>query len=277
MSRFCMYCGRELNKSEQCDCAMSAAARAGKYTAQNPSGTSESKNQTRKEKSKAERKEKKEQKKRSKPYNSHSGNFFVNFKNLIVDFLKNPIYTVKNPGIAGKGETLVLTALLGITVSLVVFFSGSTMNRGILSFMSSIFGFKGSRGFADILNMFLNMFTFTVFSYIQFFVLTGIFYMIQRFILRLYTEFWDIARRFSICSIPVIITGIAGIFFAFFSMQTVIMLIAAALIFAVILSFEAVKSMWHGLLEDRAIYLASVGYFVYFLICSNLLLALINA
>ena len=60
-------------------------------------------------------------------------------------------------------------------------------------------------------------------------------------------------------------------------MRTVVMLVLAAAVLSVVLVYEILKSLWQGLLEDRLVYIMSFGYFVYFLVCVNLFIALANA
>lgn len=288
MSRFCMYCGRELAKEEKCNCAASVAARrrtqnAGHSgnadgNADNANVGNNAQNFKKEKKQKQKREWKRPNFSSAKKVNRYNdGSFFRNFAHLIKNFFKNPVYTVTNPGAAGKAESIVIVGILGVVVSLVFFFSTSNVNRGIFSILSRIIGFKGTKGFAQIGGMILNMLAFTAFSYIQFFALSGIFYLIQRYVLRLYTRFWDIAVCIAISTVPIAAVGIIGILVSFFSMHTVITMLCAAAVVTVVLMYEAIKQLWQPLSPDRLIYVMAIGCFVYFGICGNLFAALLNA
>lgn len=282
MSRFCMYCGRELAKEEKCNCAASSAARRRTQNADNNGGSAyNSEKGANTQNVKKEKKQKREWKKPNfggarKVNEFNNGNFFRGFINLIKEFFKNPVYTTTNPGAAGKAESIIIIGILGIVVSLAFFFSTSNISRSIFSITSRIIGFKGTQGFVQIGNMILNMLTFTAFSYIQFFVLSGIFYLIQKYVLRLYTRFWDIAVCFAISTIPIAAVGAVGILVSFFSMRTVIMMLCAAAAATVVLMYEAVKALWQPISPDRLIYVMAIGGFVYFSICGGLLEVLVN-
>ena len=281
MSRFCMYCGRELEKDEKCNCAGSVAARQRKRGNADANKTEQAASgKTKKEKAKKARKQlrKPQFNKNERVHKvNRNGNFFADLWSIIKEFLKNPVYTVTNPGVMGKAESIVLVGIMGVVFSLVVYFSKSNVSRGMLGVVSRMIGFKGTQGFVEIANMLLNILTFTAFAYVQYFIMLGIFYVIQRYILRAYTDFWDIARRFAMTTIPISVIGLVGIVIGFFSMRTVVMLVLAAAVLSVVLVYEILKSLWQGLLEDRLVYIMSFGYFVYFLVCVNLFIALANA
>lgn len=286
-----MYCGRELEKSEKCNCAGSVQARRNRDGQTTDSGNNRQQNDGtyKAEKVNYQKKEKKQKRdwkgfdfkskaQKARAVNSfNNGRFWLGFINLVKSFLKNPVYTALNPAYAGKYESILLVGIMGIVLSLVVFFSTGNISRNIFSMLSRVIGFKGTQGFAEIGNMILNMITVTAFSYIQFFILSGIFYLIQKYVLRLQTKFWDIAVRFAMSAIPMIFVGLIGIVISLFSMQTVLFMLAGTMIVSIAIMYEVFKDMWQPLMPDRIVYIMAGGYFVYFSLCFNLLMRLLRA
>ncbi|MCX7715027.1 MAG: hypothetical protein N2171_04800 [Clostridia bacterium] len=272
MSRFCMYCGKELTKDEQCNCVQSAKARAEKQQAQqfnqqNFKKPSEFKKRHNiKDILKAIKFKKNVNMKRVKNQKSS----LKEFGNLIMNFFKDPVYTVSNPGSAGALEAIILNVILGIVLSFIVFSSPNNINRSILNMLSKLISFGGTAAYVRIGNALLSIISITAFTLIQFFVLSMIFHFINRFIFKRYTDFWDIAVRLSLASLPVTAMGFIGLLFAFLSMNTVILMLFAGYIASVILSYEALRAQWRSVSPEKVLYIMTGGYFLYFSVCYSL-------
>ena len=155
--RSCIYCGRELEKGEVCDCPQSVAHRAGKQQS-----SAERKNETKTEDKKSDKKQEKTQANYSNPYKTETSyktgyagteskferakikhkarkaarkakatrtsninpkGFFGELGRYIVRFIKSPIDTISNPPHLGKAAIMTIAALQGVVLWLCMFLS----------------------------------------------------------------------------------------------------------------------------------------------------------
>ena len=153
--RSCIYCGRELEKGEVCDCPQSVAHRAGKQQS-----SAERKNETKTEDKKSDKKQEKTQANYSNPYKTETSyktgyagteskferakikhkarkaarkakatrtsninpkGFFGELGRYIVRFIKSPIDTISNPPHLGKAAIMTIAALQGVVWWLCMF------------------------------------------------------------------------------------------------------------------------------------------------------------
>ena len=160
----CIYCGRDLEKGEVCNCPQSAAYRAAKEkSSQTKSETKEShksynSNPYRTEnsyrtgyagrESKFERVKTRFHTKRAAKKSTRNGSvnpdgFVRGFLRYIADFIKSPVDKITNPGHIGKASIMAIAALQGAVLWLCVFF---VMRGGTVSpfkLLSSAMGLSG--------------------------------------------------------------------------------------------------------------------------------------
>jgi hypothetical protein len=259
-----MYCGKELKKDEKCDCRQSNIHRA---------NATDNNSSEKKKKSKTASKVKFKKVRDNRYFDKE--NIMSRMKSLIFSFLRDPVYTVSNPGNADRTESIILIALQGIVFSLITFFSYSGMKRSMLSILVNAVGLKGVGGFKNIGLLLLSMISVTIFNFILYFIITGIFYLESRYLFKSRAEFWDIAVRFAISTLPVTLIGLVGIVISLFSMTTVFTLLIAGMISAIILNYEGLNSVWN-FSPSRTMYIIASGYFIYLGIVYNLVVAVLS-
>lgn len=273
--RTCMYCGRDLKDGESCTCPQSVHAR---QSAQNTtdqqahassSWADSNTYRAEKEPTKKHKEKKHRFKQPNRTYTGQSRNFFKQFLSLAGSFFRSPVYTVSNPGNISNTLSIVLIALQGFILSIVAYLSVGNIGRGLFRIAANVIGIRGITGWRHIIDMLAVAVGGTILYTAGYFILSGIFYLIGRWLFKKSTSFWDIACRIAVCGIPMIGIGLFGIIFSLFSLPTLIILIVCGFIMEAILLYEALKGAWDDS-SDKAIYSTAAGLFLYLCIFYNI-------
>lgn len=294
--RSCIYCGRDLEAGEACNCPQSVAARAAKEKqaapgdhtqgyqsgtaasggaqAGNPYGNTYQTGYTKKQ-SKAKRgwnrmKAKMSARKKAGPRDTKG--FFSRLWQTIKQFVADPAYIVSNPpGTMRAGSVICFVALLGIVLSLAGYFLVTGLSRSIFAVSSSMLGFHGMAGYQRTLTMVLSALGGIVWIAALFFLLVGIFYLIDRLFLRQRKNFWEFSSRFALATLPVTVIGAIGIVLSFFSMYTLVMMLAAAAVISLVMVYEGLRTEWSMMSPGKVMYSMALGFFIFFVVCFNLM------
>lgn len=285
-----MYCGRELEKGEKCDCAQSKARR-GEYE--------EPKKEEAKQNTNTEKKTDTQQKNDySDPYRTKTSyktgyaggdNRFdgarerykakraakgnSNFKNVwqyIVRSLKSPIEAVTNPTHLGKISMLLISAAMGALLWLCVFFILRGGAVGPFKFIASAMGFGG--GYKLILSILAAAASGAVGGVVMFFLYTGIFYLINKFLMRLKTPYWDFCVRLVSAWVPFTVICLIGTVLSILSPYTLIALVLCGAAVTAVLTYEALKTEWYAFPPSKVVYSLLLGYFVFLTVMAHLLM-----
>lgn len=278
--RECIYCGRQLEKGEVCTCAMSAAKRREREeAAQNTQAdktTDKAREREQKKQAKREAKRERQAQKRAK-HNSYSGfgkaqsiNAIANAWRLFKDFIKSPVETVMNPGDMGKAEIFILVIIEGIIGGLCAFSIVTGASRGPFSFLGNILGFKGISGYSVLLGWLLSALSGSVSGIIIFFIYSGVFYLVNRWIFKQFTPYWDFVKRFAFVAIPISVVGIIGIVLGMFSQQTFMLLLLCGAVGTVVLTYELLRSVWYSKSAAKTMYIMVLCIFIFLLIIVNI-------
>lgn len=301
--RTCMYCGRELEKDEKCTCPQSKARRG-----ETDSGAGEEKEPEQKKEQKKQKKEqKKEQKKQkanpnySDPYRTNtsyrtgyaggdsgfggvneqyrakraaknrvSGGFWNNIWQYIVRSIRTPVEAVTNPTQLGKGAMLSIAAVMGALLWLCVFFILRGGAVGPFRLIASAMGFGG--GYTLILSILAAIVSGAVGGVVMFFLYTGIFYLINKFIMHMRTPYWDFCVRLVSAWVPFTVICLIGTALSLFSPYTLIALVLCGAAVTAVLTYEALKTEWCAFPPSRIVYSMLLGYFVFLSVMAHLLL-----
>lgn len=288
--RSCIYCGRELEKGEVCNCPQSVARRNAKNSAEENTQTNEkytnpyktetsyktgyAGKESRFERAKTRYKTKKAAKKTAakKASNINPKGFIRNLFSYIVTFLKSPTDKISNPGTLGKGTILMIAAIQGIVLWLCMFFILRGGSVGPFKLIASLMSFNGIEGYKLVSTILLIIISGAVSGIILFILYAGIFYLINRFIMRNSAAFWDFSIRLISAWIPFTVICAIG---AILSMLSPIMLLVFILCGAAsvcVLTYEALKIEWISQSPGKVIYTMMLGYFIFFNIVCHLLL-----
>lgn len=282
--RECIYCGRQLEKGEKCQCAMAVAKRrekegmnaAGAQGGTNGNDTAkQAKKQEKKkekEKARAEKARAKEQKKqrRENVYNtarsSINKGLFRNVWQLTKNFFKSPFETVMNPGLITKAEIFTIVIIEGIIAGLCIFSILTGTSRGSLRLLTSLMGFGGIAGYKLVMGWIASAISGAIAGCVVFVIYTGIFYFINKWIFRKFTPFWEFGKRLVFVGMPFTVIGTVGVLLGFFSQTTFAILLITGLVSVVILTYEVLRSMWISDSVSKVMYAMMLGYMVFLLI-----------
>lgn len=273
--RECIYCGRSLEKGEVCMCAMSVAKRKSKGQ-EDPKAKKEDIRAEKKAKKARERQAKREQREQFKKYQKERVNFdtkgiFSEFWRLLVSFVKSPVETVMNPGEMRKGVIILFAIIEGMIGGLSVYSITSGAGRGAFKFLGNIMGFGGVSGYGILKGWLLSAFSGAVTGVVMFFVYSGIFYIINRWIFKQFTPYWEFVKRFAFVAIPTSLIGILCVFLGLFSQITFLILMISGLVGAVLITYELLRSVWYSKSASVIIYTMMAGIFVFLTVLINLI------
>lgn len=286
--RECMYCGKQLEKGEVCSCAMSVAKRREREAAK------EAEPKTKKEEKEADRKKKEQERKQKKERReseraarqsaraSYARNaapganlldIFKNVWQLIKDFIRSPIETVMNPGRMGKPEIFILVAIEGLICGLCSFSIITGASRGPFSFLGNILGFRGMAGYSVLSGWAFSALSGAIGGIVIFFLYSGIFFLVNKFIFRGFISYWDFIRRFAFVAVPIGIVGIVGIVLGMFSQHMFLLLLLAGVAGTVVLTYELLRSVWHSQTPAKVMYVMLLCLFLFMMIITSLIRA----
>lgn len=259
--RSCIYCGRELEKGEVCDCPQSVAHRAGKQQS-----SADKKHETKNEEKKTENKQWKTQHNYSNPYKTETSyktgyagteskferakmkrkarkaakkarttrtstrsvnpkGFFGELGKYIMRFIKSPIDTISNPPHIGKASIMTIAALQGVVLWLCMFFILRGGGVGPLKILTSLMNFNGGAGYSLVLQILLCMLSGAMSGVVLFFLYSGIFWLINRFMMRLKTEYWEFSIRLASTWILFTVVCAIGVLLSMLSPVTLMILV----------------------------------------------------
>ena len=285
--RTCMYCGRELGEGEKCDCSASRARRGETFeqaqsSADNDSGVkAEQKTEKKTEKktrystgyaggdNRFERARDRYRAKRAAKKDSGDG-FFSEMWHYIVSAVKNPVDSVTNPRSLGKGAILLIAALAGAVMWLSVFFIARGGTVGPLRLLASAMGF--GEGWSLIAKILAAILSGAVAGVVVFFLYSGIFYLINRFVMRMKTPYWSFCERLTAAWIPFTVICLIGSLCGLFSAVTLTALLLCGAAVLAALTFEGLKTEWISYPPSKVLIAMMLGYFVFFVIMGHLII-----
>lgn len=285
--RECIYCGRQLEKGEVCNCAMSVAKRREKEQAKQAEsqGTKkDTKNEERarekkeKERDKQKRRNEKEQAREAKraarqarqyngtSYKAQAKTSLGEVWRIFKEFLRSPIETVINPGTMSVSVIMIFVIIEGMIGGLCTFSVISGASRGPVRLLGNLMGFSGVQGYNTVLGWIASACSGAVAGIVIFFIATGIFYFINKWVFKEFTPYWDFSRRFSLVAIPFTIIGAVGVLLGFFSQTTFAVLMIVGLVGTVVLTYEILRSAWYSKSAAKVMYAMLVGIFLFLMI-----------
>lgn len=255
-----MYCGSELKQGEICNCQGAAAHRARKQTSYKTGYAGKD--------SKFERARTRYKTKKAARKNAPDKDGFLRY---IKSALKSPADTVASPPHIGKAAMLIIAAVMGATLWLCIFFILRGESVRLTRLISGIMGFGGSDGLKMAVTIPVVAVVGAIGGIILFFVYMGIFWLINRFIMRLKTPFWEFSIRLVTAWIPFTVICILGAVISILSPVTIAVLLVCGGIVTAALTYEALKTEWISYPASKVLYGMLLGYFVLLTFISHLI------
>lgn len=283
--RSCMYCGRELETGEVCTCAQSAAHRARKsqdtksktqdnkenyrnpYRTQTTYTTGYSASESRFKRAQDKRRARRAAKKADYAKTGRK-NFFRDLGVYILEFMKSPIDKIARPPHIGKGAILSVAAVMGAVLWLCMLFIMRGGNAGPLKFIGSIIGFSGKTGYSYVSQVIACIVMGALSGIVIFLLYSGVFFLINRFIFKLQTPFWEFSIRLISAWIPFTVICAVGSLLSILSPLTLLTLLICGAASVAVLTYEALRTEWISRTAGKVVYAMMLGYFIFFtLVC----------
>ncbi|MGM9936148.1 MAG: cell envelope integrity protein TolA [Candidatus Ornithomonoglobus sp.] len=281
--RECIYCGKQLEKGEVCTCAMSVArrkekeARSAAEKAAEPKTKKEEKAEAREKQRQTKEREKnakrnerqrraEEKRANRSAYNAYKKNSFANVWRLFKDFVKSPVETVLNPGDMTKAEILLFAIIEGIIGGLCVYSVVTGASRGPLRLLGNLLGFKGVAGYGVLLGWIASALSGAIGGVLIFFIYSGVFYLVSKWIFKMFTPYWEFVKRFAFVAIPAAIIGAVGVILGIFSQTTFAVLLLCGVVGTIVLTYEILRSMWYSKSPAKTLYTMMLCIFIFLLI-----------
>lgn len=293
--RSCIYCGKELEKGEVCTCPQSLAHRqsnkkssdvnkeenkntnySNPYKTENSYKTGYSGTGSRFERAKIKRNARKATRQRSKTTQGHTRTFNAKgflgkLWNYIIRFIKSPIDTIANPPHLGKGSVLTLAALQGIVLWLCMFFILRGGGVGPIKLLASLMGI--GMGYNLIGKLILCMLSGAISGIVLFVLYSGIFWLINKFIMKLQSAYWEFSIRLVSAWIPFTVICTIGVLLSMLSSMTLLTMLLCGAVSVAVLTYEALRTEWISKSPSQVLYAMLLGYFVFFsVVCCLIIL-----
>ena len=274
-----MYCGRELAKGEKCTCPQSIMRRGGSaqsssetgksgadnnQNTQNTQNTQYTQNQGTSYKtgyagkdSPFERARNRYKAKRA----ARGAKPIVGTWRDIWSAVISPVETVTNPPNFGIAAMLIIAAVMGALLWLGAYFVLAGGGVGPFRLAAAMMGFGG--GYPLIARIGLTLLSGAVAGVIMFFVYTGIFYFIGRFIVRVRTPYWQFCVRLVTAWIPFTVICIIGALLSLLSPLTLAALILCGAAITAALTYVALKTEWYSVPPSKTLLSMLLGYFLF--------------
>lgn len=269
--RSCVYCGRELEKGEVCDCPQSVARRmknqnGAEENAKAEENTKDSEKTTYRTGYTGHRSrfDRAKERRRAKREAAGSDGSLNNLFAFVKEFIKAPVDKVINPPQIGKTMMLLIAAAQGAVAWLGMFFLYTGTSRSVFNILGKLMGFGGIQGYSAILRMILCAVSGAVSGIALFFLCTGVFWLLNRFIFKSETRYWDFSLRLSLIGIPFTVLGALGVVLSAFSLKTLLLLLICGLLSSVVLMYEALRTEWINRSASSVMYAMTGGLFILF-------------
>jgi len=282
--RSCIYCGKELEKDELCNCSAAVSKRNAKAQNTASSDSNHTYNEYTNPNSyhtgytKRENPFKSAWNRYTTRKNAARAHFSsakkVPRRNILFDtlsFFKSPINTVINTSHISIGFVFAMSALAGALVGICAYLILlSLIHIGVTITSTSAIAL-GIFSNTDVLaGMGSSLIIGAVAGCIVYLLYCSSFYLVNRLIFRDPAKFRELLTSLSLCPLPLAISGILGLVFGLFSLTTLVIIIFVGAIFTVILTYEVLKLRWCYHAPNQVLYGTILGFFVFALIISSL-------
>ncbi len=281
--RSCIYCGRELQKDEQCTCPTSVAKRMSNssdtnnansqkstysYGADNTyhTGYTKRENPIKRAWHTYLQRKKAARSKGSTVKKPLRRNFIFD----VISFIKSPVTTIYNPGEMSVFLVLLISAVSGIFTGLglcAIFakiINAVALIRGPLS-INMLLG-----GISSILGAAIIVFVGALAGVVLFLVWSASLYVISKGIFKCNMRFWEFASKLVLCPLAVSISSILAITFGMFSVSVFCVIILCGIITSFVLTYEALRSIWNIKTPNQVLYGMLLSILIFGIIVSNI-------
>ncbi|MDD6482998.1 MAG: hypothetical protein PUF72_00260 [Clostridiales bacterium] len=274
--RSCIYCGKELEKDEKCSCPQAQAHRRAREAAQgqpNESGKEQTGYQytnqqsntyhtgyTKRENAIKHAWEKHRAKKRARAKNGNTG-VWDDIWQSFVNTIKAPVNAVTNPRYISRASIVLLAMIQGAVIWLCMYFLRTGIVRSPFGLMMSIITINPGKA-SSLLWMLMTIVSGALGGVVFFVIYSGVFYLINRYIFKRRSGFWNFSQRMILTSVPFTLICIIGCVFGLISSTTLAIMIVCGATAMIALTYEALRSEWISQSSTSVMYSMMVGFFI---------------
>lgn len=279
--RSCIYCGRELEKGEVCNCAGAAARRTSTSDTSNNS-QSNTTNQTNynnynttnnttnntyhtgytERENPVKRAWERRRTKATARKNSRGNYSNRGVWELIKRVVFAPVDAVSNPGYISKATALVISMISGAIINLCLYFLRTGAIRSPFGIVLSLITINPLQSYSNLFYIITSIISGAIAGILMFFVFAGTFSLISKFVFKQRIQFWELAPRFSLTVIPLVLTSVIGILFGTLSSTSLAILIICGLVGMVILTYEALRTVLIAYPPNKVMYATILGFLI---------------
>lgn len=191
------------------------------------------------------------------------GQFGKGFFRDLLTALRFPIQSVQNPKRMSMWQMIVLWAMQGALAWLGIFFITTHAARGPFALIGNLLAFHGIEGYKTIMYILLTILSGGIAGVLVFFLYTGIFFGINRFIMRdTSTRYSSFCERLAMTALPFSAIALVGTALSLISITTLITLLVCGAAVFVVLTYEALKTQWAWVPQDRTLMCLMLGFFI---------------
>lgn len=288
--RSCIYCGKELEKDEKCNCFGAINRRNQSANANTNNTSSKSSSHYKNSHSSTSNSYHTGYTKRENPFRSAWNRYttrknaarehYNNVKktpkrNIFFDtlsFFKSPVTTVSYTSHLGISFVFIIAALAGALAGLCIYLI-------LLSFI------KRAGAITSPLTIPLALWSGTeILSGIAFSLVVGAivgvvifllyctsFYIVNRLIFRDSSKFSEFLKALSLCPLPLVISGVFGVIFGLFSINLMAVILLCGAVFTIILTYEVLKARWRYQSENQILYGTLLGFLMLAILAISLI------
>ena len=190
-----------------------------------------------------------------------SGDFGRRLKAYVLGFIKDPVDAVIHGAPLSPLKQILLAAVQAFIIAFSVSFTYTGVIRKYASWLmpaGTVPAFRYSLG-----EVMLNTLLGTLIIGTGIFLLVGIFYLINRFLLRRSGGFWLFSRRIISACVPFCILGLLGILTGFLSIPMMLVFAISGMASWLVLIYEGLCEEWSFLPRGRIMYLMVFGLMIF--------------
>lgn len=277
--RSCIYCGKELEKDEKCNCYSAINRRKQNSNANTSDTSAKSNNRYESSHNNASNSYHTGYTKRENPFKSAWNRYTtrknaarVHYNNVkkapkrniffdTLSFFKSPVTTASYTSHLGISFVFIIAALAGALSGLCIYLI-------LLSFI------KRAGSITSPLTIPLALWDGTqILSGIAFSLIVGAivgvvifllyctsFYIVNRLIFRDSSKFSEFLKSLSLCPLPLAVSGVLGVIFGLFSIYLMAVILLSGAVFTIILTYEVLKARWRYQSENQILYGTLLGF-----------------
>lgn len=287
--RSCIYCGKELEKDEKCNC-YSAINRRNQNKKASTSDTDAKNDRHEDGHNSASNSYHTGYTRRENPFKSAWNRYttrknaarqhYNNVKktprrNIFFDtlsFFKSPATTALYTSHLGISFVFIIAALAGALAGLCIYLILLSFIKRVGSITSPLTIPLALWSGTEILSgIAFSLIVGAIVGVVIFLLYCTSFYIVNRLIFRDSSKFSEFLRALSLCPLPLAVSGVFGVISGLFSIYLMAVILLCGAVFTIILTYEVLKARWRYQSENQILYGTLLGFLMLAMLAISLI------